>query len=111
FFFGRIHPDDRARVEEEFRRCLRERVAYREAYRLALPDGSVRFQHSTGHPVMNDAGELIEFVGAATDMTEHWLAANELERTTESLRDLQTKMSRAAQVATVGELAAAIAHE
>jgi C4-dicarboxylate-specific signal transduction histidine kinase len=34
-----------------------------------------------------------------------------LERASQALRDMQTKLSRAAQVATVGELAASIAHE
>ena len=44
-------------------------------------------------------------------MTEHWQATKELERASDALRELQVKMSRAAQVATVSELAASIAHE
>ena len=54
---------------------------------------------------------LVQFIGASMDMTEHWLATNELERASQAVRDLQTRMSRAAQVATVGELAGSIAHE
>jgi C4-dicarboxylate-specific signal transduction histidine kinase len=53
----------------------------------------------------------MEFFGASMDMTEHWRATNELERASEALRELQMTMSRAAQVATVAELAASIAHE
>ena len=45
------------------------------------------------------------------DMTEHWLATTELERASQAVRDLQMKMSRAAQIASVGELAGSIAHE
>ncbi len=45
------------------------------------------------------------------DMTEHWLATTELERASQAVRDLQARMSRAAQIATVGELAGSIAHE
>ena len=45
------------------------------------------------------------------DMTDYWVAATELQRASQALRDMQTKLSRAAQVATVGELAASIAHE
>ena len=52
-----------------------------------------------------------EFIGASMDMTEHWLATTELERASQAVRDLQARMSRAAQVATVGELAGSIAHE
>jgi phosphoglycerate-specific signal transduction histidine kinase len=45
------------------------------------------------------------------DMTDHWLAATELARASQAVRDMQAKLSHAAQVATVGELAASIAHE
>ena len=111
FWFDRIHPDDRPRVEAEFSRCMREKADYRAAYRIVLPDGNIRYQHATGHPVVNEAGELVEFFGASMDMTDHWRATNELERASETLRELQVKMSRAVQVATVGEFAASIAHE
>ena len=72
FWFDRIHPDDRPRVQAEFERCMREKTEYRSAYRILLPDGSIRYQHATGHPLMNDAGELVEFFGASMDMTEYW---------------------------------------
>ncbi len=111
FWFERIHPEDRPRVQAEFERCLRERTDYQAGYRIVLPDGSIRYQYATGHPVANDAGDLVEFIGASMDMTEHWLAMTELERASQAVRDLQIKMSRAAQIATVGELAASIAHE
>ena len=111
FWFDRIHPDDRPRVQAEFERCMREKSTYRAAYRIVLPGGRIRFQHATGHPIVNDAGDLVEFFGASMDMTEYWETTNELERASEALRELQLTMSRALQVATVGELAAAIAHE
>ncbi|HEY0463802.1 MAG TPA: PAS domain-containing protein [Polyangiaceae bacterium] len=111
FWFDRIHPEDRPRVHAQFTRCLEERTDYRAGYRIVLPDGSIKYQYATGHPVVNDAGDLVEVVGASMDMTEHWLATTELDRASEAIRDLQIRMSRAAQVATVGELAASIAHE
>jgi PAS domain S-box-containing protein len=111
FWFDRIHPEDRPRVQAQFEQCMREKTDYRAGYRIVLPDGSIRYQYATGHPVTNDDGELLEFVGASMDMTEHWLATTELERTSEAVRDLQSRMSRAAHIATVGELAGSIAHE
>jgi PAS domain S-box-containing protein len=111
FWFGRIHPEDRPRVQAHFEQCLRDRKDYRAGYRIVLPDGSVRYQHATGHLVANAAGDVIEIIGAQMDMTEHWLATTELERASQAVRDLQLKMARAAQVASVGELAASIAHE
>jgi len=111
FWFGRIHQDDLPRVQATFERCVREKTDYRADYRIVRGDGSIGYQHAIGRPVLNEAGELIEFIGASMDMTDHWLAATELEHASQALRDMQTKLSRAAQVATVGELAASIAHE
>jgi PAS domain S-box-containing protein len=111
FWFDRIHSEDRPRVQAEFERCMRDKTAYQAGHRIVLPDGRIRYQYATGHPIVNDAGDLVEFIGASMDMTEHWRATNELERTSEALRELQMTMSRAAQVATVGEFAASIAHE
>ncbi len=110
FWFGRIHPDDRSRVQAEFERCAREGEPYQAAYRIVLPDGRVGYSHSSGHPIVNEAGET-EFYGAVIDMTAEWETANELERASEALRELQAKMSQAAQVATMGEFAASVAHE
>jgi PAS domain S-box-containing protein len=111
FWFDRIHPDDRPRVEAEFARCLHERTAYRAGFRNVLPDGRTTYQYTTGNPIVNQAGDVVEFLGASMDMTEHWLATIELERASQAVRDLQMKMSRAAQIASVGELAGSIAHE
>lgn len=111
FWFERIHPDDRPRVQAHFERCLGERTDYQAGYRIVLPDGSIRYQYATGHPVTNEAGELVEFIGASMDMTDHWLATRELERASEAVRALEARMSRAAQIAAVGELAGSIAHE
>ncbi len=110
-WFDRVHPEDRPALQAQFERCLREKTEYRAGYRVVLPDGSIRYQYATGHPVTNDAGDVVQFIGASMDMTDHWLATTELERSSEAVRDLQARMSRAAQVATVGELAGSIAHE
>ena len=88
-----------------------QKTDYRAGYRIVLPDGSIRYQYATGQPVTDDAGDLVQFIGASMDMTEHWLATTELERASHAVRDLQARMARAAQVATVGELAGSIAHE
>lgn len=111
FWFGRIHPDDRARVRTAFERAVRLRADYRADYRVIRGDGSIGYQHAVGRPVLDDAGELIEFIGASMDMTEQWLAAQELARASQAVNDMQRKLYLASQVATVGELAAAVAHE
>lgn len=111
FWFDRIHPDERPRVEAMFAKCMTEKTDYQAGYRIVLPNGQIRFQYATGHPVVDDDGNLVEFIGASMDMTEHWQATNELHQASEALRELQTAVSEASQVATMGELAASIAHE
>ena len=87
FWFDRIHPEDRPRIQAQFERCVREKTEYQAGYRIVLPDGSIRYQYATGHPVTNDAGDLVEFIGASMDMTEHWLAATERSLAEEALRE------------------------
>ena len=111
FWFERIHPDDRARVQAEFERCCGKALRIKQRIGSFVRTAASAISMSRGIRSSVDAGELVEFVGAAMDMTEHWQATKELERASEALRELQVKMSRAAQVATVSELAASIAHE
>jgi PAS domain S-box-containing protein len=110
-WISRIHPDDRAKVADAFQQAIRERSPYHLGSRIVRPDGSIRYQNAVGHPVLDDSGNLVELIGATMDMTEQWQANNELQRTSEALRELEVTMARAAQVATGAELAASIAHE
>ena len=111
FWFDRIHSEDRARVVEAYTRSERERTEYRADYRVMRSDGTIGYVSSAGRPIVDESGELVEFIGASLDITEHWQAKTELMRASEALHDLQEKLSRAARISTVGELAAAIAHE
>ena len=69
-FRQQIHPEDRDWVKKKFEESLRERVDTLAEYRVLLPDGKVRHISASGHPVLNEGGELIEFIGTATDVTE-----------------------------------------
>jgi len=49
-------------------------------FRILLPDGSVKHIHTVGHPVLNASGDLMQFVGSSTDITERKRADEERER-------------------------------
>jgi formate hydrogenlyase transcriptional activator len=83
FWFERIHPEDRQKTRELFENSVAQRCNYEADYRIVLPDGAIRFQHAVGHPVSGPSGELIQFIGTATDVTER----NQLERAVEHERD------------------------
>jgi PAS domain S-box-containing protein len=69
-FRQRIHPDDRNSLDERFTRVVNEKVSSFDEYRVVLPDGTVRHVDSSAHPRLDENGELIEFIGTATDVTE-----------------------------------------
>jgi PAS domain S-box-containing protein len=65
---------------------MREKSEYRAGYRIVQPGGDIKYLYSTGQPVVNHVGELVEFVGATMDMTEHWLAEEALRKSEERWR-------------------------
>jgi len=85
-FLERVHPEDRPVVEEIFRRAQLDKTDYDASYRIVLPDGSIKHISSVAHPILNQAGELVEFVGTSMDVTEQWQARTELERAFEEIK-------------------------
>jgi signal transduction histidine kinase len=57
---------------------IRDKSEYTLDYRIRLPDGTVTHLHSTGHPVLNEAGELVEHFGSVIDVTERRRAEHRL---------------------------------
>jgi PAS domain S-box-containing protein len=86
-FRQRIHPEDRDWVKKRFEESLRERVDSFAEYRVLLPDGTVRHINASGHPVLSEDGELIEFIGTATDATERKHAEDALRESERTLRE------------------------
>ena len=70
FFFSRFHPEDRKRVEDLFEKAETDKTEFQVDYRIVLPDGTIRHLHTIGHPVLNETGDLVEFVGTAIDVTD-----------------------------------------
>jgi PAS domain S-box-containing protein len=100
----RIHPDDRDKRQQAIDRAVSERSEYEVEYRIILPTGAVRHLHSVGHPVLDSSGNLVQFVGSSTDITERRQAE-------EALRQTQADLARISRVTTMGELTASLAHE
>jgi PAS domain S-box-containing protein len=103
-FFGRMHPDDAPLVERAYAMAQATKSEFLADFRLVRPDGTTRRIHSVGHPVLDASGELVEFVGAALDITERRAAE-------EALRQAQADLAHVSRVTTMGELTASLAHE
>jgi len=68
--FQRIHPEDRNRWKQKFEEALREKIDSFYEYRIVLPDGTTKHIQIMRHPVLNDAGEIVQLVGTVVDITE-----------------------------------------
>src|SRR6202158_2839748 len=80
FFFSKFHPEDRKRVVDLFEKAKIEKTEFHVDYRIVLPDGTIKHLHTTGRPILNEPGDLIEFVGTAMDVTAAKHAEEALRR-------------------------------
>jgi len=92
FFVNRIHPEDRPGAAREFAAAGASKLSYESDYRIVLPDGTIKNIHTIGHPVLNDSGEIIEYVGTAMDVTEQRRARAELEMAFEEIKKLKDQL-------------------
>ena len=100
----RIHPDDRAKYLATIDQAVATTSDYDIEFRLLLPGGTVKYIHSVGHPVLDASGNLVQFVGSTTDITER-------KRSEEALRQAEADLAYMNRVTTMSELAASLAHE
>jgi PAS domain S-box-containing protein len=100
----RVHPEDRAKWRGAIDRAIDKKGDYEVEFRILLPDGTVKYIHTVGHPVLNASGDLVQFVGSSMDISAS-------KRAEEALRQAQADLARVNRVTTMGELTASLAHE
>ena len=77
-FLGRVHPDDRASVDERNRRCFATHEPFDDVKRIMRPDGSEFLMRTRGEMVMSADGEPLRMIGVCEDVTAA-IAAHEAE--------------------------------
>jgi len=92
-----IHPEDRDRVLSEYAQAVREGRPYETVFRFLHKDGTIKKILSRRIPIKDDAGRTIMYQGFNIDIT--------------ALEQMQARLSRAERLATLGQMAAGIAHE
>jgi PAS domain S-box-containing protein len=90
-FSQRLHPEDRATMQRVDAAISSGHDAEFD-YRIILPDGTMKYVHSIGHPVKDEAGRVIEFVGTVIDVTEQRKARHELEKAFEEIKGLRDQL-------------------
>jgi PAS domain S-box-containing protein len=89
FFFGKFHPEDRKRVVDLLEKSETEKTELEVDYRIVLPDGTIKYLHTIGRPVLNESGDLVEFVGTVMDLTAAKQAEEALRRSESYLAEAQ----------------------
>ncbi len=92
-----MHPEDRDRVLTEFAKAVEENRPYETIFRFLHRDGTVRKVLSRRIPIRDEEGRMVMYQGFNIDIT--------------ALHQMQARLSRVERLATLGQVAAGIAHE
>jgi len=92
-----ILPEDREHTFATFGRLMADEASVSEEFRIARPDGEVRWIHSRGFQVRDVAGTVVRLAGVASDITER--------------KQFEAQMFESQRLETVGKLAGGVAHE
>src|ERR1700723_2637413 len=88
-FLRLVHPEDRDRFNERIDKAFREKVDFVQDYRIVLTDGTVKHIHGIGNPVLDETGNIIEYVGTDVDVTERKRDEEKLRRSEADLLEAQ----------------------
>ena len=110
-FLSAVHPEDRGAVRETLEQATRARRSYAIDYRVVLPGGTIRHMRSVGRPVPPEAGDVDEYIGTTSDVTERVEAEAALIARHEELRHMEARLRHAQRLESMGTLAGGIAHD
>ena len=91
-----IHPEDRERVERDWRECLRTGRIFDDRFRMRARGGSYRHYDVRAVPIERD-GKIAEWVGACTDVTSQREAEEMRGRLTDQLSAAALRTARLQQ--------------
>ena len=92
-----IHPDDRDQVYSSFSNATTQQVPFENVFRFVHPDGTTHKILSRAIPIQDGQGGASLFQGFNVDIT--------------AFEHMREKLSRTERLATLGQMAAGIAHE
>lgn len=87
-----IHPDDQARVLDAIQEAIREKKKFELEHQVIRVDGTRGWTFSRAIPLLNVEGEIVEWFGAARDITAQKEAQGQLRVAAERLRFLAESM-------------------
>ncbi len=117
FWFDHIHPDDAPQIFSSLALVFVEGQRAYE-YRFRAADGSYLWMHDSLRLIRDAAGAPLEVIGSLTDISERKRMEQDLQTKGEEQRQLIGRLQEAhdqllqsEKMASIGQLAAGIAHE
>jgi PAS domain S-box-containing protein len=84
----RVHPQDREKWQGTIERAIQEESDYDVQFRILLPDGTIKWVQTVGHPLLSPGGELMQFMGISMDVTERKVAEERVRGQEAELRKM-----------------------
>jgi PAS domain S-box-containing protein len=117
-----LHPEDKPVVAAAWNAAVAGEAPYDLTYRLRGRDGAYRWFQARGAAMRDDAGQVVRWFGATTDVTDIVEARGELERrvaertreleeANEDRRKTEQALAQAQRLETVGRLTGGVAHD
>jgi PAS domain S-box-containing protein len=103
-FMALVHPDDRAKFNEELAKLTPDNPLRSGEHRAIMPDGSTAWNHWTDRAIFDAEGRVVEYQSVGRDVTA-------LKRSADLLRQKEDHLAHLSRLATMGEMVAGIAHE
>jgi len=117
FWFEHLHPDDRAEIFSSLAMLFSEGKKTYE-YRFLSSTGHYVWMHDMLKLIRDEQGNPVEVVGSLTDISERKLMEVALQKKGEEqrlliaqLNEAQEQLIQSEKMASVGQLAAGVAHE
>jgi len=110
-FVERVHPDDRASLNEDVQGALRDHTPYIGERRILRPDGTLRFFRTQVKVELDAHNQPVRLVGAAQDVTEQKEVELRLQREAARTRVLLRVAARLNQELDVAAVLNAVCEE
>jgi signal transduction histidine kinase/DNA-binding response OmpR family regulator len=96
-----IHPDDQQRVMSAIEQAIQTRTAFELEHRVIRRDGSLGWTSSRAIPILDDKGEIREWLGTASDVTRRKNVEEALRDSEEKYRTVLGSMDEGLMIAEV----------
>jgi len=94
-----LHPEDSARVQQEWSRATSAGETFTSEYRFRHPDGKIIWVVAQASPLKSESGELAGYIGTITNITERKIWEQETRQYTEALKRSNDELQQFAYVA------------